>query len=153
MVRTFLTLWLAAVLALTFTAARADDKKGSDIDGEYTPVAAVKGGKEAPAEELKVFQGITIKDGTLTFKIKAGDKEDAKTAKMKIDPAKKPAEIDLSPTDGPEKGKTVPGIYALDKDELKLAFMEGPVETLTRPKDFTSTADNKVFVLTLKKKK
>jgi len=154
MLRTLFAALFLAGAALALTAARADDKKADDpkaLDGEYTFAAGVKGGKEAPPEVLKSIQSITIKDGVMTIKVKAGDKEDTKTAKLKTDASKKPAEMEFSPQDGPEKGKSYKGIYSQDKGELKLAWVDSDTDA-PRPKDFTSTAENKVMVLTLKKK-
>jgi len=56
-------------------------------------------------------------------------------AKFKIDPIKKPKTIDYTVTDGPEKGKTVLGIYELDGDTVKFCFSAPDKE---RPSEFTA---------------
>ena len=40
-----------------------------------------------------------------------------KKAKIKVDPTKTPAHIDITPKDGPEKDKTCPGVYKAEKGE------------------------------------
>jgi len=155
MLRTLFAALFLAGATLALGGARADEKKADDpkaLDGEYTLTAGLKGGQPAPEQFLKAVQGVTIKDSVMTIKIKEGDKEDSKMAKLKLDPSKKPAELELIPQDGPEKGKAMPGIYSLEKGELKLAFAESGPQPGPRPKDFTSTAENKVTILTLKKK-
>jgi hypothetical protein len=64
-----------------------------------------------------------------------------------IDPAKKPATIDIRPKKGGER--TVLGIYEFDKDTLKMALSD---RGKSRPKDFTPGADTKVLVLQPDKK-
>jgi len=157
MLRTLLALLFLAGLSLALTASAADekkdDKKAGDIDGEYTVVSATKAGKAENDDFLKAVEGITIKDGVFSIKLKMGDKAETKTAKIKVDATKKPAEVDITPSEGPMKDKSIPAIFAHEKDELKLAWVEGGRDKIgPRPKDFTSNGENNVTVLTLKKK-
>ena len=57
------------------------------------------------------------------------------TAKIVIDPTKKPKTIDYQMTEGFTKGKTQLGIYELEADTLKSSFGAPGAE---RPADFTS---------------
>jgi len=155
MARLLLGFVLAAGMALACNVTRGDDKKADDpkaLDGEYTVVSVLRDGKEDESPFRKGIQGVTIKDGTLTIKAKVEGKEDAKSAKLKLDTSKKPAQMDIIPTDGPEKDKATQAIFSTEKGELKMAWTEGPPDKAARPKDFTSTADNKVMIVTLKKK-
>ena len=68
-------------------------------------------------------------------------------AKIKADAGKSPGTIEISPTDGPEKGKTFPGIYKADGDELVIAFSEKG----ERPTDFK--AEGETVLMRLKKDK
>ncbi|MBA4067659.1 MAG: hypothetical protein C0501_28935 [Isosphaera sp.] len=120
----------------------ADEKALKELEGTYTVSALEKGGKPAPKEisdDLKV----TIKGDEFVIKI-GGDE---KKAKIKVDPAKTPPAIDITPVDGPEKGKTFPGIYKLDKGELTLVFTEG--DKAERPKELKS--DNDAMMMKLKR--
>ena len=53
-------------------------------------------------------------------------------ARIELDPSKSPKEIDISILDGPGKGSTFPGIYALEKGQLRVCTSH----TKDRPKDF-----------------
>jgi uncharacterized protein (TIGR03067 family) len=70
------------------------------------------------------------------FTIKVGDKA-MRAATMKLDPSKKPKWIDITFTDGPEKGKTRLGIYMLDGDTHKICYgdlgKERPTEFVSKP--------------------
>ena len=73
---------------------------------------------------------------------------------FKVDPSKKPKEIDMKITEdetGKHKGKTAQGIYALDGDTLKWCVAEPG--TTERPKEFAAPADTKLMFITLKREK
>lgn len=118
----------------------ADDATLKTLAGSYKAVALVKDGKNAPADVVGGVK-VRIAGDEITFTVK--DKEFP--AKLKVDPAKTPAQFDLAPTDGPEKGRTFPGIYRVEKGELTLAF----AEKADRPTDFTGR--DGVLVVTLKR--
>src|SRR5438128_10673746 len=52
---------------------------------------------------------------------------------FKVDPSKKPKTIDVTFTDGPEKGKVFQGIYELEGDTYKVCMNQ---EGKTRPTEF-----------------
>ena len=67
---------------------------------------------------------------------------------FKIDPSKKPKQIDVTPGDGPETGKVLLGIYSPTKDELKIS--------MARRKERPKSLDGKParnFIMTLKRDK
>lgn len=121
-------------------AALADEKVLKELEGTYKVVAMTKDGKDAP-DEFRDTVTVKIAGDEMTFTIK----DKAYPAKVKVDPKKKPAEIDISPTDGPEKGKTFPGIYKTEKGELVMAF----VEKGDRPTEFKG--DGVVLLVRLKR--
>src|SRR5436309_3456185 len=88
------------------SSARQDQPQ--KLDGTYAVRSAEQDGKEMPAEELKKVIEVVIKDDYLTIKREGG--EDHK-AKIKTDATKKPAHLDATPQDGPDKDKSLPGIY------------------------------------------
>jgi uncharacterized protein (TIGR03067 family) len=53
---------------------------------------------------------------------------------FKVDPSKKPKTIDVTITDGPEKGKTYLGIYELEGDTYKVCT---DPEGKSRPREFS----------------
>jgi len=121
----------------------ADEKDLMGLAGTYKATSLEKGGMPAPKEITEKFV-VTIKGDLMKVGLGEGGE---KAAKIKVDASKTPHHIDITPDDGPEKGKTFPGIYKLDKDELTLAF----TEKADRPKDFKSEGD--VILLKLKKDK
>ena len=84
------------------------------------------------------------------FTLKRGDSTLIK-GKFKLDPAKKPKQIDLEITE--EKGNNVDkkaeGIYALEKDQLKLCIVEPGGGA--RPTEFSAPEGTKQVVVTLKR--
>ncbi len=68
-------------------------------------------------------------------------------AKVKLDPSKKPAEIDLTDSDK----KVNKGIYRfIDKDTLEICMN---VEDAARPKDFVSPKGSTVIIMVMKRVK
>ncbi len=110
----------------------AQDKALKELEGTYKVTALEKAGKPAPKELTDTLK-VTIKGDELLIKI--GDEE--KKAKIKVDGSKTPGTIDITPSEGPEKGKTFPGIYKAEKGELTLVFTEKG----DRPKEFKSEGD------------
>jgi uncharacterized protein (TIGR03067 family) len=126
-------------------AAQDAEKELKKLEGEYKVKALAKGGMDAPAEVMDSIKGVAIKGDKLVIKVMGEDK----TAKIKVDPTKKPAHIDISPVDGPEKDKTFLGVYKVEKGELTIVFTEGG----ERPKDFKGDGEKDMkLVLTRKEK-
>jgi len=118
----------------------AQDKGLKELEGTYKVTAMEKAGKVAN-KDLTDSMKVVVKGEEMAFKI--GDEE--KTAKIKLDSAKMPATIDISPVDGPEKGRAFAGIYKYEKGEFTLAFSEKG----DRPKEFKVEGD--VVLLKMKK--
>jgi uncharacterized protein (TIGR03067 family) len=138
----------AVVLGAAFTGlAVADDSEKAlkDLEGVYGLKSLTKGGKSAPAEVIAEFKEAIIKGDKITLRIGSEDK----VAKIKIDPSKKPAHIDLTPTEGPEKDKTMQGIYRYEKGTLTITMAR---EGGDRPKDFKSEGDEIATIVFQKKK-
>jgi uncharacterized protein (TIGR03067 family) len=124
----------------------ADEKDQKELDGTYS-VLTMQKGAEVAKKEMNQRMKIVFKGESLAIVLSDDGKKDEKTAKIKLDTTKQPHSIDITPTDGPEKGKTFPGIYKYEKGELTLAFTEK--QGADRPKDFKS--DENVILLKLKK--
>lgn len=130
---------LAGVAFLAGVAA-ADPVSLAALAGSYKAVSVTHHGKALPADVLAGFAAKVEKD-EITITVKGKDFP----AKLKLDATKAPAHLDLAPQDGPEKGRTLPGIVRLEKGELVLAY----TETADRPADFAGGPD--VVVVRLKR--
>jgi uncharacterized protein (TIGR03067 family) len=133
------------LLVLTLPAA-ADDKRpdpkadAAALKGIWEVVSSHFDGNEVPST------GRTLVFGEKEFTAYIADKK-GRTLKFTLDAAANPKRIDLDK--GGKDGKAY-GIYALDKDELKICYGEPGAE---RPKAFESKAGDKKFLLVLKRVK
>jgi uncharacterized protein (TIGR03067 family) len=127
---------LFSVLVVGLLVA-ADRRPGNENLGEDKPqgtwtfVKHNEDGKPTPADELKLMT-ITFEEDK--YVIKKGD-EVAEAGTQKMDPSKKPAEVDVKVTEGERKGQTLLGIYEMTGDSLKYCFA---LEGKPRPKEFKS---------------
>src|SRR5262245_27699684 len=113
----------AVLLLILGVAASADDpKKGAKdeqaLEGLWQAVDLQANGQKAPAEEVKEIQ-IQIKGEQLVIG------PSTRKHKLAIDPDAKPKTLDLTPYDGPAKGKKLScAIYKLDGDKLVICLNE-----------------------------
>src|SRR5205823_6370311 len=77
----------------------------------------------------------SITETSVTTDILGGEHKFA----YKLDLKSAPAGIDLTPLDGPDKGKTYPGIFTRDGDFLEVCYDSRP--GAKRPKVFVSHSD------------
>ncbi|MSR54290.1 MAG: TIGR03067 domain-containing protein [Gemmataceae bacterium] len=145
----------AGVLLLVVVGVSADDaaskKMLKELEGSYKAVSMSKGGEPAPDEFLKAIS-FSVKGDTFTVTFKKADANEDKAATVVIDSSKKPVSIDLTPKDGPEAGKPMLGIIKVEKDSITLCWTDRGEKT-ERPKEFTSTKENKQFLIVMKKSK
>jgi uncharacterized protein (TIGR03067 family) len=126
------------------TGARADDKADVEkerqkFQGTWTIESSVTGATDIPADQLKEF--ILIFEGD-KHTLKHGDKV-FQVGTQKIDPSKSPKTIDVTMTEGPNKGAVMLGIYEIDGDTLKVCF---DPEGKKRPTEFKTAASSPTFV-------
>ena len=140
-------------LVLAAGVATADDAAArrflTELEGTYAAVSITRGGDPAPDEFLKTVS-LAIHGDTLTARFKKGDKGEDKAATLVVDPGQKPTAIDMTPKDGPDAGKPVLGIVKVEKDTVTMCWADrgGAAE---RPKEFSSTRENKNLLIVLKK--
>jgi uncharacterized protein (TIGR03067 family) len=118
----------------------AQDKLLKELEGTYKVTSLEKGGMPLPKDKAESLK-IAIKGDEFVIGIDG----DEKKAKIKVDGSKTPSTIDITPAEGPEKGKTFLGIVKADKGEVTIAFSEKG----DRPKEFKSEGD--VMLLKMKK--
>lgn len=140
-----LVVLLAASSFLTADDKDAAKKELAKFQGTWIFESIEVEGEKVPPEGLKGSK-LTIKDDTFTVTGADG----LFKGTFKIDPTKKLKEIDVTFTDGPEKGKTMVGIYELDDETYKPCFkMEGK----DRPTEFTGKKGSGQGLEVLKKEK
>lgn len=145
-------LTLAALLFDTTVGIAADDSRKflKDLEGIYSPVSMTRSGEPAPKEFMDTVS-FSIKSDTLAVKFKKGANEEDKSATLVVDVAQKPIAIDMTPKDGPDAGKPMLGIIKVEKDTVTICWADRG-DKAERPKEFTSTKDNKQFLIVMKKK-
>ena len=97
--------WFLGLTLLVGAAEAGQDDAKSDvgpIQGGWKMVLGFINGEELPADQVMTGE-LTIEDDQYHAKLGAA----ASTSKIKVDSSKAPKEIDLTYTDGSQKGKTV----------------------------------------------
>jgi uncharacterized protein (TIGR03067 family) len=137
-----LPLLAAGLVAVPGGLAQDDAKKDQErFQGTWQMVRGEQEGKTMEGKEIENIRLVFTGD-TLFFV--HGDKKDD-PIRFKLDPAKKPAALDLT-----HKDKVSLGIYAFDKDTLKLCYARPGKD---RPTEFTAPAGSQRFALVLKRAK
>jgi uncharacterized protein (TIGR03067 family) len=135
-------------IGLLIAADKKDEgKKAADkIEGAWSFVSVTENGKPTqlpPAEARLIF----TKDKVI---LKIGDTEKEMWA-YTVNPSKKPAEIDVTFSSGPDKGYQGKGIYLIDGHTLKICHGQKPGDA--RPKEFSSKEGSKLVLAVLKREK
>jgi uncharacterized protein (TIGR03067 family) len=135
-------------IGLLIAADTKDEgKKAEDnIEGAWSFISVTENGKPTglpPAEARLIF----TKDKVI---MKIGDMEKEMWA-YTLNPGKKPAEIDVTFSFGPNKGYQGKGIYLIDGDTLKICHSQKRGEA--RPKEFSSKEGSKLVLAVLKREK
>jgi uncharacterized protein (TIGR03067 family) len=142
------TMYVLPVLLIVSLNAWADPPR-SDLDllqGTWVMASMEREGHEAAPEDIKdmtaVYEGNRIT-------LKAGDRV-RRRGIVTLAPDRKPKAINTWDQDGPFEDETVPGIYELKGDTLKLAFARPGQE---RPTEFTTKSGTAVLVCVYKRQK
>jgi uncharacterized protein (TIGR03067 family) len=127
--------------------SRGDDAKddAKAMDGTWLASAAELGGEKFPDEVRKSIK-LVIGDGKYTVTV--GKEPDKGT--VKVDPSKKPKEVDIVGTEGPNKGKTFLAIYEKTDDTLRVCY---DLSGKTRPTEFKTTKGTQLFLVTYTREK
>src|SRR5262245_43423151 len=108
-----------SVGALIAADAQNAQKDLQNLEGTWQLVSGERDGKKFTDEEVKKTK-LFIKGDT--FRIPGTDVGTSQDGTIKIDPSKKPKEMDATTGSGPDKGKTWQGMYELDGDMYKVCF-------------------------------
>ena len=124
----------------TLADDKADlEKEVRKFQGTWTFESSETGGKELPAGELK---GLILVFEDDKHTVKKGN-EVIQVGTQKLDPSKSPKAIDVTLTEGVNKGAVMLGIYEINGDTLKVCF---DAEGKKRPTQFKSAPASKTFV-------
>ncbi len=131
-------------LSLCAVVATAQgDKGGLKVAGTWNVTGVIDGGKKVPDEIFtKVKIAITFKDGKYSASTD-GKEEEAGT--YTINAKTKPAQIDLLPTTGKDKGKAQLGLIKIDGEVMTFAATKNGDKD--RPKNFEGGDNITVIVL------
>jgi uncharacterized protein (TIGR03067 family) len=137
-----------SIVALTFALLapvllRADDAK--DLQGNWVPVKGELDGARVPDELLKATK---LHLGAGKYNVEIGKEKDAGT--FKFDATKKPKQMDITSTDGPNKGKTLHAIYELSGDTLTVCYA---LDGKGRPAEFKTAKESNLYLVTYKRVK
>jgi uncharacterized protein (TIGR03067 family) len=136
---------VTGVALMAFSSlALAEDK---ELDGTWVAVSATQNGKKV-SDDLAKSAKLVFGDGEYTASL--GDIVESGT--YKIDRTKKPNTIEMiaSGKQKKKKGNSNPAIIDVNGDTLTFC---ANLETMQTPKDFTSTAENKNFLIVYKRMK
>ena len=140
LVLVMVVLWLPA--RASGSAEKEDSKM---MEGTWLPVEAELAGQKFPDEVLKTMK-LTMSDGKYTVKV--GEQVDEGT--VKLEPAAKPKAMDITGTEGPNKGKTILAIYELNGDTLRICY---DLAGKKRPTEFKTVKDTQQFLVSYKREK
>jgi uncharacterized protein (TIGR03067 family) len=140
---------VAAFLAFNPPRGGTADKEEKGLQGRWVAEKNVDRGKEAEKDEETTLV-IDEKCVSWTYVKKMGNasKESTITFTYKLDSSKKPAEIDLTATEGSLEGKVFPSIYKLNGDTLEICRSQPDQK---RPTEFTSKKETDHVLLVLKR--
>jgi uncharacterized protein (TIGR03067 family) len=136
---------LAAVLSFALAVVGADAKDGDTIQGTWLPATVELAGKPFPDEVRKSMKLVVKGDG---YTVTVGKGVDKGT--IKLNPSAKPKAMDISGTDGPNKGKTLLAIYERDGDKLRICY---DLSGKSRPTEFKTKEGTQLFLVTYQREK
>lgn len=140
-------LFFAAGMLIAADGPKQDKEKiAKEVQGTWEGVTAEQVGKKG-----KLGAAWEVKEEKIIETNAKGTGE----WKYRVDPAKTPKEIDLTPNVGPAAGKTLKGIYKIEKDTLTICYVGGKVEDpekKERPTEFDTKKRDDVVILTFQRK-
>jgi uncharacterized protein (TIGR03067 family) len=139
-------IFLLAATALLAAGPAADEAKQEQdrLQGMWKVTAVLQGGR-APAEDVRGWK--LVVDGD-RMTARDGDKV-LDESRYQLDPSQDPPAIEVTYTRGPDKGRSLRGIYRREGRKLTICATEAG----KRPKEFASPAGSDVMLFTLEREK
>jgi uncharacterized protein (TIGR03067 family) len=137
----------ATVILLSLPCvARCDDAKKDEpkIDGTWLAKSAEMSGKKLPKKVVDLIK-LTLKKGEYEVVAESPD-----SGTVTYDASTDPKTMDIKGVEGPNKGKTFLAIYELKDDTLKICY---DLSGESRPTEFKTKPDTKLFMVTYERKK
>jgi uncharacterized protein (TIGR03067 family) len=133
---------LVASVAPALGDEKADDAKA--MTGTWSIEKATLKGEDS----TDIFKGavLTIADGKYEVEF-AGQKD---KGSITLDVSKKPKRMTIEGTEGPNKGKTIPAIYEIAGDTVRICY---ELEGKEPPAGFESKAGSNTLLITYKRMK
>jgi uncharacterized protein (TIGR03067 family) len=139
-------LFVAFALVLMLSpAVGGADAKDDKMDGTWLPVTAEIAGQPFP-EEVRKSMSLVIEGDKYTVTV--GKNMDRGTVKR--NPSAKPKAMDITGTDGPNKGKTFLAIYEHKGDTLRVCY---DLSGKKRPTEFKTEPETQLFLVEYKRQK
>jgi uncharacterized protein (TIGR03067 family) len=146
-------LGFALLFVVTGLTAAADDKDKAikedrkKYEGTWQVVSLEVNGNKSAEEDAKKITVVNEADGKWAIEVEG---KVVARGTSEIDPTKKPKTVDLTMTEGEDKGKTSLGIYEFGEDSRKVCLAPAGK---ARPAEFSSTAANGHVLAVLKRMK
>ena len=138
--------FLAFALLISYSSAtRGDDAGNNALDGAWPPSSAELAGKPFPDEVRKSIR-LEVKGDQYTVTV--GKKPDRGTCKL--NPSANPKGLDITGTEGPNKGKTILAIYERKGGTLRVCY---DLSGKGRPAEFKTSAGTQPFLVEYKLQK
>jgi uncharacterized protein (TIGR03067 family) len=143
----------ALLLVVTSLTAAADDKDKAikedrkKYEGTWQVISLEVNGNKSAEEDAKKITVVNEPDGKWSIEVEG---KVVARGTSEINPTKKPKAVDLTMTEGDDKGKTFLGIYEFGDDTRKVCLAGAGKE---RPTEFSSTAGSEHILAVLKRVK
>jgi uncharacterized protein (TIGR03067 family) len=139
-------MWCVFLVALVWPVTRSGAASDAhEADGTWKPISAEFAGEKYPQQVLDMMKLILKGD---KYTVDVGGQMDEGTVTR--DPGKSPKTMDITGTNGPNKGKTFLVIYELKGDDLRVCY---DLSGESRPTEFATKAKTKLFLVTYRRMK
>jgi len=129
---------------LSFSCVAKDDPTKA-MDGSWSATAAEIAGAKFPDEARKNVK-LVVGDGK--YSVTIGPESDKGT--VTLDPTKSPKTVDITSTDGTNKGHTILAIYETSGNTMRICY---DLSGKARPTDFKTEKGSQLFLVTYERDK
>jgi uncharacterized protein (TIGR03067 family) len=137
----------AAFAGALLVLARVETRQhqADALDGTWKPIEVEVAGTKLPED---IYSGWRLELSKGRYVLKGAESPDSGT--VAADASKKPKTMDITGSDGPNKGKSFPCIYEIDGDSLRICY---DLAGKKRPAEFRTRKDTKLYLVTYRRQK